>query len=168
MMIQMDKEEARNILGVDEDDDENKIKKRRNELVKKNHPDQGGSEELFKRVEKAYEVVISGENSVNSGEKQKATRGNENNQTKSQYGDYEAHARQYTFPNERTPGLDTFFMLFPDKFFTRIFPISFVTMVSLAIYSNLSGMSSNTAVALNALVILLVTWKYNLDYFTLD
>jgi curved DNA-binding protein CbpA len=55
----MDEEAARNILGVEDNASKEEIEQKRQELVKKNHPDQGGSTELFKEIEEAYNLLIS-------------------------------------------------------------------------------------------------------------
>jgi curved DNA-binding protein CbpA len=53
----MDIEEARDILSVESDASEEKIDERYRELVQKNHPDKGGSSNLFKQIEEAYELL---------------------------------------------------------------------------------------------------------------
>jgi hypothetical protein len=53
----MDIEEARDILGIESDASEDKINERYRELVQKNHPDKGGSSNLFKQIEEAYQLL---------------------------------------------------------------------------------------------------------------
>ncbi|UIP01039.1 J domain-containing protein [Halobaculum sp. CBA1158] len=49
--------DARRTLGVDADASESAVKSAYRERVKETHPDSGGDEEEFKRVNRAYEVL---------------------------------------------------------------------------------------------------------------
>ena len=62
----MNLEEARNILGVDQNAKENEVKSKYRELTKKFHPDlnkEDGAEDRFKRINEAYECVKNGKGS---------------------------------------------------------------------------------------------------------
>jgi len=52
--------EARRVLGVDPDADEEEIRRAYRERVKETHPDAGGSRESFERVQWAYERLTDG------------------------------------------------------------------------------------------------------------
>lgn len=45
------------ILGVEENASQDDIKKKYRQLAKENHPDTGGSEELFKKISTAYDIL---------------------------------------------------------------------------------------------------------------
>lgn len=45
------------ILGVEENASQDEIKKKYRQLAKENHPDTGGSEELFKKISTAYDIL---------------------------------------------------------------------------------------------------------------
>lgn len=49
------------VLGVEEDTDEEALLAAYRERVKETHPDQGGSVEAFQRVRAAYDAIVSGE-----------------------------------------------------------------------------------------------------------
>ena len=49
------------ILGVKKDASEDEIKKAFRRLARKHHPDTGGSEEKFKEINEAYEVLSDSE-----------------------------------------------------------------------------------------------------------
>jgi len=46
-------------LGVDQDADDDDVKKAYRNLAKEHHPDQGGDEEKFKEIQEAYEQITS-------------------------------------------------------------------------------------------------------------
>lgn len=48
------------ILGVTESATDEEIKKARKKLCLKYHPDQGGSEDMFRKVNEAYDMIMSG------------------------------------------------------------------------------------------------------------
>lgn len=48
------------ILGVSESASEADIKRARKRLCLKYHPDQGGDENMFRRVNEAYDMLMSG------------------------------------------------------------------------------------------------------------
>ena len=52
------KEEARLVLGLDKDASAVEIKQAHRKLVKKHHPDMGGSAEQFRRINEAYQTLI--------------------------------------------------------------------------------------------------------------
>lgn len=52
------------ILGVTQSATEEEIKRARKKLCLKYHPDQGGDEEMFRKVNEAYEMIVSGVNKV--------------------------------------------------------------------------------------------------------
>lgn len=54
----MDKDEALEILGLDRKATKDEIIKRYNKLIKKNHPDLGGSEWITKRINKARDILL--------------------------------------------------------------------------------------------------------------
>ena len=47
------------VLSIDQDADEDDVKKAYRNLAKKHHPDQGGDEEKFKEIQEAYEQITS-------------------------------------------------------------------------------------------------------------
>jgi len=51
----MSEREARDVLGVDSDSDDDAVQRAYRRRVKETHPDNGGDEEAFKRVAEAYE-----------------------------------------------------------------------------------------------------------------
>merc|ERR1712178_350226 len=53
----VDNEKYYKILGVEKNADENDIKKAYKKKALKEHPDRGGSEEKFKEISRAYEVL---------------------------------------------------------------------------------------------------------------
>jgi hypothetical protein len=53
----MERDKAADILGVDEDASDETIDERYQDLVKKNHPDNGGSAGIFKQIQTAYETL---------------------------------------------------------------------------------------------------------------
>jgi len=53
----MSKKDYYEVLGVDKTAKPNEIKKAYRSLVKKNHPDAGGDEELFKEIAEAYSIL---------------------------------------------------------------------------------------------------------------
>ena len=53
----MNAEDLYNILGVSRNADESEIKKQYRKLCLTHHPDKGGDEEKFKKIQKAYEVL---------------------------------------------------------------------------------------------------------------
>ncbi len=53
-----DKEEAYEILGLSQGASRNQILKRYQELMKKNHPDKGGSEWITKKLNKARDTLL--------------------------------------------------------------------------------------------------------------
>lgn len=54
----MGKEEALEILGLDSNATKDEITERYNKLIKKNHPDLGGSEWITKRINKARDILL--------------------------------------------------------------------------------------------------------------
>ena len=54
----MDREEALEILGLDRKATKEEIVERYNKLIKKNHPDLGGSEWITKRINKARDILL--------------------------------------------------------------------------------------------------------------
>jgi DnaJ-domain-containing protein 1 len=54
----MDRDEALEILGLDRKATKDEIIERYNKLIKKNHPDLGGSEWITKRINKAREILL--------------------------------------------------------------------------------------------------------------
>ena len=54
----MDREEALEILGLDRKATKDEIIERYNKLIKKNHPDLGGSEWITKRINKARDILL--------------------------------------------------------------------------------------------------------------
>ena len=54
----MDKSEALEILGLDGKPTKDEIIERYNKLIKKNHPDLGGSEWITKRLNKARDILL--------------------------------------------------------------------------------------------------------------
>ena len=54
----MDREEALEILGLDKKATKDEIIERYNKLIKKNHPDLGGSEWITKRINKARDILL--------------------------------------------------------------------------------------------------------------
>ena len=53
------KEDAYEILGLKQNASKNEILKRYQELIKKNHPDKGGSEWITKQINKARDTLLS-------------------------------------------------------------------------------------------------------------
>ncbi len=53
-----DKEEALKILGLKQGASKNEILKKYQELIKKNHPDKGGSEWITKKLNKARDTLL--------------------------------------------------------------------------------------------------------------
>merc|ERR1711991_901449 len=56
--LKMDREEALEILGLDSSATKDEIIERYNKLIKKNHPDLGGSEWITKRINKARDILL--------------------------------------------------------------------------------------------------------------
>ena len=54
----MDRAEALEILGLDREATKDEIIERYNKLIKKNHPDYGGSEWVAKRLNKARDILL--------------------------------------------------------------------------------------------------------------
>ena len=54
----MDRDEALEILGLDRKATKDEIIERYNKLIKKNHPDLGGSEWITKRINKARDILL--------------------------------------------------------------------------------------------------------------
>ena len=54
----MDRAEALEILGLDRKATKEEIVERYNKLIKKNHPDLGGSEWITKRINKARDILL--------------------------------------------------------------------------------------------------------------
>jgi preprotein translocase subunit Sec63 len=54
----MDRVEALEILGLDRKATKEEIVERYNKLIKKNHPDLGGSEWITKRINKARDILL--------------------------------------------------------------------------------------------------------------
>ena len=54
----MDKSEALEILGLEGKPTKDEIIERYNKLIKKNHPDLGGSEWITKRLNKARDILL--------------------------------------------------------------------------------------------------------------
>ena len=54
----MDRDEALEILGLDRKANKDEIIERYNKLIKKNHPDYGGSEWVAKRLNKARDILL--------------------------------------------------------------------------------------------------------------
>ena len=54
----MDRDEALEILGLDRKATKDEIIQRYNKLIKKNHPDLGGSEWITKRINKARDILL--------------------------------------------------------------------------------------------------------------
>ena len=54
----MDRAEALEILGLDRKATKEQIVERYNKLIKKNHPDLGGSEWITKRINKARDILL--------------------------------------------------------------------------------------------------------------
>jgi len=54
----MDRAEALEILGLDGKPTKDEIIERYNKLIKKNHPDLGGSEWITKRINKARDILL--------------------------------------------------------------------------------------------------------------
>jgi len=61
----MSKKDYYNVLGVDRNADQATIKKKYRSLCKEKHPDVGGSEEEFKEIVEAYEVLSDSEKKSN-------------------------------------------------------------------------------------------------------
>jgi curved DNA-binding protein CbpA len=85
----MDKDEAADILGVDVDADDKQIKERFRVMVKKNHPDQGGSPGVFKQIQTAKETLLTEELEVreSSTKSRQDARERESNQRDSGNGE---------------------------------------------------------------------------------
>lgn len=64
--LYMDREQAAKILGVDPDCSREKVEERYNELVQVNHPDKGGSSELFKQINQARDTLLNNSDEVKS------------------------------------------------------------------------------------------------------
>lgn len=79
----MDEEQAMDILGVDSDASTDEIENRFQELIKKNHPDQGGSSALFKQIKEAHDVLTTNSSSHTSTTSQSTSA---KNSTRSQSG----------------------------------------------------------------------------------
>jgi DnaJ-class molecular chaperone with C-terminal Zn finger domain len=86
----VNKEEAAEILGVNVGADEEEIEERFRVMVKKNHPDQGGSPSVFKRIQSARETLLTEEREENtrstadsraSGNREESRRRNRTNNT---------------------------------------------------------------------------------------
>lgn len=56
---QMNKQEAAEVLGVNENATEEEINKAYIELIKKNHPDKGGSKYLAQKINTAKKVLLN-------------------------------------------------------------------------------------------------------------
>ena len=54
----MDRDEALEILGLDRKANKDEIIERYNKLIKKNHPDLGGSEWITKRINMARDILL--------------------------------------------------------------------------------------------------------------
>ena len=54
----MNRDEALEILGLDRNASKDEIIERYNKLIKKNHPDLGGSEWITKRINKARDILL--------------------------------------------------------------------------------------------------------------
>ena len=54
----MTREQALEVLGLEEGVSENDIKMAHKELLKKNHPDQGGSKYLAAQINRAKEILL--------------------------------------------------------------------------------------------------------------
>ena len=54
----MDRDEALEILGLDRKANKDEIIERYNKLIKKHHPDLGGSEWITKRINKARDILL--------------------------------------------------------------------------------------------------------------
>ena len=54
----MDRDEAFEIPGLDKKATKDEIIERYNKLIKKNHPDLGGSEWITKRLNKARDILL--------------------------------------------------------------------------------------------------------------
>ena len=54
----LNKEQAYEILGLNQNASKNEILKRYQELIKKNHPDKGGSEWITKQLNKARDTLL--------------------------------------------------------------------------------------------------------------
>jgi hypothetical protein len=66
----MKEDQAREILNVSPDASEEVVKQRYQKLSKKNHPDKGGSAELFKLINEAYETLTSEVNKTSVDERE--------------------------------------------------------------------------------------------------
>lgn len=71
-ILHMNESQAREILGVDSDASTDEIEDKYQELIKKNHPDQGGSSALFKQIKQAHEILTTDSISNNSTASQSA------------------------------------------------------------------------------------------------
>ena len=54
----MNAEDLYNILGVSRNADESEIKKQYRKLCLTHHPDKGGDDEMFKKIDDAYKTII--------------------------------------------------------------------------------------------------------------
>ena len=54
----MNRVEALEVLGLDKNATKDQIIERYNTLIKKNHPDLGGSEWISKRINKARDILL--------------------------------------------------------------------------------------------------------------
>ena len=57
----MDKKDYYEVLGVQRNVTEADLKKAYRRLAMKHHPDKGGNEEIFKKYQKAYEILSNPE-----------------------------------------------------------------------------------------------------------
>lgn len=88
----MKREQAYKILGLDIGASDKDIEEKYQEMIKKNHPDQGGSAEIFKQIKEAYDTLNSADSEDQTSQNQSShraakARSTENNKAKSQHYD---------------------------------------------------------------------------------
>ncbi len=86
------------ILDVKKTDDPKDIKKQYYKLVKKNHPDHGGSEEKIKEINEAYEV-LSDPQKKKEYDAERAFGGNFNSNNNRSYGSSQNYSQNHSYDN---------------------------------------------------------------------